>query len=73
MKKVLVILDGNIAKYLIKRMIALNNNLNQYDIVYMDDTILPKTTPANFTFYKFDPSSYSKLEFIMKKEIIVMY
>jgi len=65
MKKVLVILDGNIAKHLIKRMIALNNNLNQYDIVYMDDSILPKNTPSNFTFYKFDPTSYSKLKFIL--------
>jgi len=65
MKKVLVILDGNIAKHLIKRMIALNNNLNQYDIVYMDDTILPEKTPSNFTFYKFDPTSYSKLKFIL--------
>ena len=65
MKKVLVILDGNIAKYLIKRMIALNNNLNQYDIVYIDDSILPKSTPSNFTFYKFDPTSHSKLKFIL--------
>jgi len=65
MKKVLVILDGNIAKYLIKRMIALNNNSNQYDIVYIDDSILPENTPSNFTFYKFDPTSYSKLKFIL--------
>lgn len=65
MKKVLVILDGNIAKFLVKRMIALNNNLNQYDIVYMDDSILPGKTPSNFTFYKFDPTSHSKLKFIL--------
>ena len=65
MKKVLVILDGNIAKHLIRRMIALNNNLNQYDIVYMDDSILPQSTPSNFTFYKFDPTSHSKLKFIL--------
>ena len=65
MKKVLVILDGHIAKHLIKRMIALNNNLNQYDIVYMDDSILLESTPSNFTFYKFDPTSHSKLKFIL--------
>ncbi len=69
MKNVLVILDGQIAKHLIKRMVDLNNNLNQYDIVYMDDKILPKSIPANFIFYKFDPTSYSKLQFVLNKEL----
>jgi len=69
MKNVLVILDGKIAKYLIKRMIDLNNNSNQYDIVYMDDTILSKDIPANFTFYKFDPTSFSKLKFILHNSL----
>jgi len=70
MKNVLVILDGPIAKHLVKRMIELNNNANQYDIIYTDDSILDTTTPSNFTFYKFDPTSYSKLSFILNK---VMY
>lgn len=67
MKNVLVILDGKISKYLIKRMISLNNNLNQYDIVYTDDSILEDQMPSNFTFYKFDPTSYSKLKFVLNK------
>ncbi len=69
MKNVLVILDGQIAKQLIKRMVSLNNNLNQYDIVYTDDSILPKNIPSNFVFYKFDPTSYSKLAFLLNKEL----
>ncbi len=67
MKNVLIILDGKIAKHLLTRMIALNNNLNKYDIVYYDDSVLPNDIPSNFTFYKFDPTSYSKLSFILKK------
>ncbi|PIF03785.1 MAG: potassium transporter TrkA [Arcobacter sp.] len=67
MKNVLVILDGQIAKHLLKRMIELNNNLNQYDIIYTDDTILPDDLPSNFTLYKFDPTSYSKLFFVLNK------
>ncbi|MEA2049545.1 MAG: TrkA C-terminal domain-containing protein [Campylobacterota bacterium] len=67
MKNVLIILDGKIAKYLLARMVDLNNNLNKYDIVYYDDLILPKSIPSNFTFYKFDPTSYSKLSFVLKK------
>lgn len=69
MKNVLVILDGQIAKHLIKRMVSLNNNLNQYDIVYTDDSILPEDIPSNFIFYKFDPTSYSKLLFVLNKEL----
>ena len=70
MKNVLVILDGHIAKHLMKRMIDLNNNFNQYDIIYTDDSILEDNIPSNFTFYKFDPTSYSKLSFVLNK---VMY
>lgn len=69
MKNVLVILDGKIAKHLVKKMVGLNNNLNQYDIVYTDDKILPKKIPANFTFYKFDPTSFSKLKFVLNKSL----
>ena len=69
MKNVLVILDGKIAKYLVKKMVDLNNNLNRYDIVYTDDKILPKDIPSNFTFYKFDPTSFSKLKFILDKSL----
>jgi len=67
MKNVLVILDGHIAKHLLKRMIDLNNNFNQYDIIYTDDKILEDNVPSNFTFYKFDPTSYSKLLFVLNK------
>ncbi|MGK0256089.1 MAG: hypothetical protein ACI81I_000698 [Arcobacteraceae bacterium] len=67
MKNVLVILDGHIAKHLVKRMIDLNNNFNQYNIIYTDDSILESNIPSNFTFYKFDPTSYSKLSFVLNK------
>jgi hypothetical protein len=69
MKNVLVILDGKIAKYLIKRMVDLNNSFNQYDIVYNDESILQQQLPSNFTLYKFDPTSHSKLKFVLDKVI----
>jgi len=67
MKNVLVILDGHIAKNLMKRMIDLNNNFNQYDIIYTDDNILEDNMPSNFTLYKFDPTSNSKILFVLNK------
>ena len=65
MKNVLVILDGQLAKHLLKRMVDLNNKLNKYDIIYMNDNILLDNLPSNFTLYKFDPTSYSKLSFVL--------
>ncbi len=67
MKNVLVILDGIIAKKLLDRMVETNTGSNLYDIVYMNDYILPEQKPSNFIFYKFDPTSQSKLSFVMEK------
>jgi len=67
MKNVLILLDGNVAKRLLKRIIQQDTPNNNFDIVYTNDNLLPKDQPKNYTFYKFDPTSYSKLEFIMEK------
>ena len=50
-----------------KRMVDLNSNHNHYDIIYMDDKVIPENKPSNFVFYKFDPTSYSKLSFLLNK------
>lgn len=67
MKNVLVILDGIVAKKLLDRMVETNTGNNIYDIVYMNDYILPEHKPSNFTFYKFDPTSQSKLNIVLDK------
>lgn len=69
MKKILVILDGIVAKKLLHRIIEANTTDNSYDIVYMNDAILPLQKPSNFTFYKFDPTSKSKLSMVLDKNI----
>lgn len=70
MKNVLLILDGKIAKSFLNRLINLNHNtINHYDIVYIDDSMVFENIPSNFTFYQFDPTSYSKLMFILHKTL----
>ncbi len=69
MKKILVILDGIVAKKLINRIVELNTGDNNYDVIYMSDLILPEQRPSNFTFYKFDPTSKSKLSMVLDKNI----
>jgi len=67
MKRVLILLDGIVAKNLLKRLVELDTAHSVYDVVYMNDSILTQKKPLNFTFYKFDPTSLSKLKLIMTK------
>ncbi|RXJ76370.1 potassium transporter TrkA [Arcobacter sp. F155] len=69
MKKILVILDGIVAKKLMRRIVESNTTENNYDVVYMNDAIVPEQKPSNFTFYKFDPTSESKLAMVLDKDI----
>lgn len=69
MKKILIILDGIVAKKLMQRIIEANTGDNSYDVIYMSDLILPVQKPSNFTFYKFDPTSKSKLAMVLDKDI----
>jgi hypothetical protein len=76
MKRVLIILDGTVAKSLLDRLIQVDTSQSNYDIVYMNDRLLLDESPSNFTFYKLDPTSLSKLKLIMSKvlysEILVV-
>ncbi len=69
MKKILIILDGIVAKRLMERIVEANTGENSYDIIYLNDVILPVQKPSNFTFYKFDPTSKSKLAMVLDKNI----
>jgi len=67
MKRVLILLDGIVAKVMLKRLILTDTSHSVYDVIYMNDNILDLQKPQNFTFYKFDPTSFSKLKLVMNK------
>lgn len=69
MKKILIILDGIVAKKLMHRVVEMNTKDNNYDVIYISDVILPTQRPTNFTFYKFDPTSKSKLTMVLDKNM----
>ena len=69
MKKILIILDGIVAKKLLQRVIETNTGENYYDVIYINDAILTEKRPSNFTFFKFDPTSKSKLSMVLEKDI----
>ena len=67
MKKVLILLDGLVARAVIERLVEMDTSHSSYDIVYMNEKILPEHKPQNFTFYQFDPTSISKLRLVANK------
>ncbi len=69
MKNILVILDGIVAKKLMQRIIETNTRDNSYDVIYTNDAIVPTQKASNFTFYKFDPTSESKLGMVLDKDV----
>lgn len=69
MKKVLLILDGDVAKALLNRLIQANITHSEYDVVYINDNLIEGIEKSsNFIFYKFDPTSYSKISLILSKK-----
>ena len=61
MKKILLILDGILSKHFLERI---NNSASSdyiYHIIYYDDDILPEVKSEYTKYFKFDPTSFSKL------------
>lgn len=68
MKKILIIANGVVAKYFLERIITNLDNSNQYYVVYYEDEVLPTRKSENFSFFKFDPTSFGKLSKLLKME-----
>lgn len=73
MKKILILADGAVAWEFVARVTDSFSDTNLYDIVYYDDSFQPKTDAIHCRFYKFDPTSFKKLEAIFSKNYILAY
>ncbi len=70
MRRVLFIAGGVVAKEVLESITSIFlAKSNDYIVIYNDDTILPSTMPENFTFHKFDPTSFSKMSNIFSTEV----
>jgi hypothetical protein len=66
-KNILIIADGSVAKTFVKRTAIIKGQKNRFYIVYYDDSMLLESKVENFIFYKFDPTSYSKLSGLLRQ------
>ncbi len=68
MKQILILADGIVAKHFLHRISETFIRTNEYTVVALDRTILPKRLPSNIVTYQFDPTSYIKLSMLLKRE-----
>ncbi len=68
MKKILIIADGITAHRFLQRVISSDATENRYYIVYYNDKTLPETRSEKFLYYKFDPTSFTKLTALLEHE-----
>jgi hypothetical protein len=69
MKKILLIVDGILAKHFLERVMAYKDSENHYTVIaYRKKTLPDGAKPENFTYLEFDPTSLSKLSVIMNKD-----
>ncbi|MCH9812884.1 MAG: hypothetical protein K0U47_02955 [Epsilonproteobacteria bacterium] len=68
MKKILILADGKTAERFLQRLISSDASNNKYHVVYYNDRTLPETKIEKFTYYKFDPSSLTKLTVLLESE-----
>jgi hypothetical protein len=66
-KNILIIADGTVAKTFLERSALIKGQKNRFYVVYYDDDILPENKQDNFIYYKFDPTSYSKLSGLLRQ------
>ena len=67
MKNLLIIADGTVAKTFLERVSMIKGQKNRFYIVYYNDDVLPENKQENFVYYKFDPTSFSKLAGLLKQ------
>lgn len=69
MRKILLILDGIVAKQFLESLSNTYIGKNVYDVVYMDDATISGEMPEVIKLHKFDPTSFSKLLKILDGDI----
>ncbi|MGP1450653.1 MAG: COG3400 family protein [Wolinella sp.] len=69
MRKILLVLSGNVAKELLTTLIDKHSDKNQYLVVSNDLSIIPPKLPESFDVHLFDPTSAHKFEAILSKDI----
>ncbi|MEA1916668.1 MAG: TrkA C-terminal domain-containing protein [Campylobacterota bacterium] len=70
MKKILILSDGIVGKSFVQRVVNTYTSDNIYYVVQNKKITYENANPKKFKFYNFDPTSFYKLDNILKMEFI---
>jgi len=73
MKEILIIADGIVAKQFLERVCADSSSDNNYSVIYYNDKSIEIKKLDHIKYYKFDPTSYSKLRSVYQEGIVEVF
>ena len=73
MKDILIIADGIVAKHFLERVCNDTTADNNYSVVYYNDKTITDKKAEHVKYYKFDPTSFSKLRSVFKDNIVEVF
>jgi len=73
MKEILIIADGIVAKQFLERVCSDTTSDNNYIVVYYNDKSIVDKKADSIKYFKFDPTSFSKISSIFNKNIIEVF
>ncbi len=73
MKEILIIADGIVAKHFLQRVCSDTTSDNNYIVVYYNNNVIIDKKTKSIKYFKFDPTSFSKLESIFNKNIVEVF
>ncbi len=73
MKEILIIADGIVAKQFLERVCSDTTSDNNYIVVYYNDKSIVDKKADSIKYFKFDPTSLSKMSSIFNKNIIEVF
>jgi hypothetical protein len=73
MKDILIIADGIVAKHFLERVCGDTDSDNSYSVVYYNDKTITDKKADHIKYFKFDPTSFSKLRSVFKDSIVEVF
>lgn len=73
MKDILIIADGIVAKHFLERVCSDTTSDNNYSVVYYNDKTITDKKAEHVKYFKFDPTSFSKLRSVFKDSIVEVF
>ncbi len=73
MKEILIIADGIVAKQFLERVCEDRSSDNKYKVIYYNEKTINDKKAMHVKYFKFDPTSFSKLRTVFSEKIVEVF